>query len=233
MLTGKKDFVLFKVLDGRVHGRLGPCKLCGGRLKFIENDFDHIHCHGTFDETSQVRIPCDFKAPRTDTALRLQPFYTVKPSEEEVEQMKEQYDSGSPSKELTSELGQDLIDAVKDRKWELDDQEGMKQAATEIMDIVEGKLDLPEGRDNLRSIGQLVLSHNDETPTAIMQAIIKKFGFKEVKEEIEEKKKQAAEEDSANPKNAALILAFSELAELYFKSKKSIVHPHAPFRSLS
>lgn len=214
---------MFKVADGQIHGRLGRCPIDGGKLKFTEGDCDNIYCNGTFDEQSQVRIPCDFRGSRTDKALRLHPFYTSKPTEEQEEAMKKQVEAEGPMQERSNELGQELIDAVKDRKWELDTQEGMRQAANEILEVIEGKLDLPEDRDNKRAVGQLVMSHNDGKPSEIMEAIIKKFGFKEVKKDIEEKKKQTAAQTCANPKNAGLVMAFKELSDLYYKSEYCIL----------
>lgn len=214
---------MFKVADGQIHGRLGRCPIDGGKLKFTEGDCDNIYCNGIFDEQSQVRIPCDFKGSRTDKALRLQPFYTSKPTDEEEEAMKKQFESEGPMQERSSELAQELIDAVKDRKWALDSHEGMRQAATEILEVIQGKLDLPEDRDNKRAVGQLVMSHNDETPEEIMKTVITKFGFKEVKEVIEEQKKQTAAQSCANPKNAGLIMAFKELSDLYYKCESFFV----------
>lgn len=50
LLTGTKSFVLFKVIDGELHGRLSICPLCQGDLKFVEEDYDKIHCSGRYDE---------------------------------------------------------------------------------------------------------------------------------------------------------------------------------------
>ena len=232
MVGGKKDFILFKVADGQIHGRLGRCPIDGGKLKFTEGDYEYIHCNGIFDESSQVRIPCDFKGSRTDKALRLQPFYTCKPTEEQEEEMKKQFQSEGPMQERSHELGQELVDAVKDRTWDLASQEGMKKAALEILEVIKGKLDLPEDRDNKRAVGQLVMSHSDATPADLMEAVIKKFGFKEVKEGIEEQRKQTAAHTCANPDNAGLVMAFKELSDLYYKSEYYFVLGNHGHRSL-
>ena len=50
ILGGTKAFVLFKVIDGELNGRLSLCPLCQGDLKFLEGDYDTIHCGGRFDE---------------------------------------------------------------------------------------------------------------------------------------------------------------------------------------
>jgi hypothetical protein len=50
IIGGTKAFVLFKVIDGELHGRLSLCPLCQGDLKYLEGDYDKIHCSGRFDE---------------------------------------------------------------------------------------------------------------------------------------------------------------------------------------
>jgi hypothetical protein len=39
---GVKNFRLFKVIDGELHGRLSQCPLCQGNLKFIDDDYDKV-----------------------------------------------------------------------------------------------------------------------------------------------------------------------------------------------
>lgn len=71
VLTGTKDALLYKVIDGALHGRLARCKLCGGRLKMQGNK---VICSGSFDEASNRRIDCAYStAP--DDAPRWQPWY--------------------------------------------------------------------------------------------------------------------------------------------------------------
>lgn len=72
-LTGTKDVVLYKIIDGATHGRLAPCPLDGGRLKF-NADCSEITCNGTFDEATQTRLDCAYKAS-PDDAPRVQPWY--------------------------------------------------------------------------------------------------------------------------------------------------------------
>lgn len=62
LISGPKMFVLFKVIDGELHGRLSLCPLCQGDLKYIEGDYDTIHCNGRYDEgkygTAIARSTC-------------------------------------------------------------------------------------------------------------------------------------------------------------------------------
>jgi hypothetical protein len=39
---GVKNFRLFKVIDGELHGRLSQCPLCQGNLKFVDDDYDKV-----------------------------------------------------------------------------------------------------------------------------------------------------------------------------------------------
>lgn len=71
VLTGTKDVLQFKIIDGVQRGRLAPCMLCnGGKLKIeFENGDAKVLCSGRFDEDSQIRVPCAFtssleEAPR-------------------------------------------------------------------------------------------------------------------------------------------------------------------------
>ncbi len=79
--SGAKPFVLFKVIDGQLHGRLGLCPLCQGDLKFEEGDYDKVHCRGRYDEDIGRVQQCHYTAPRigSKAAHRLQPFYLEKP----------------------------------------------------------------------------------------------------------------------------------------------------------
>ena len=72
VLKGTKDFLLAKVVDGTVYGRLSRCKLCGGQLKMKE-DGETIECGGSFDEDTQQRIECPFQSTAAD-APRWKPW---------------------------------------------------------------------------------------------------------------------------------------------------------------
>lgn len=75
--SGKKDYQLEKVIDGHVHGRLGRCALCTGRLKLNEGGAT-VKCNGSFDEDKQIRIDCAFVAPAAE-APRWKPWYVQIP----------------------------------------------------------------------------------------------------------------------------------------------------------
>ena len=65
-------------------------------------------------------------------------------------------------------------------------------------------------------IGKLVMVNNEKTPKEIMEAIIEKYGFADVKEEKKSSMEAAAEAACGNPANAGLILAFKQCSKYYF-----------------
>ena len=174
MLTGKKDFVLFKVLDGHLHGRLGRCPLDGGRLKFLEGDYDTVHCSGSFDESSQVRIPCSYTGKRRDPTVREKPFFTQEPTQEEQDEMDKLKDAalGSGSTALGSEAGKALLAATDEYQWDLKSDTGIKKAAAQLVDLVQDKVDLPEGRDPKRLLGQILIANKDKGIQGVVEEII-------------------------------------------------------------
>lgn len=219
-LMGVKEFVLFKVIDGMTHGRLGYCPICGGRLKFPDGVYDQVVCMGRFDEDSQMRIPCDFVGKRTDRKNRLLPFYLEEPTEEEKEEMTKLQEEARGEGEVSeSPAAKELLEAADKCKWEVDTPAGLQQTAAELVAIVKDKVDLPEGRDPKRLVGQILVSNKDKGAKGVLEEIIAKYGFKEDKEAKKEAKQAVMEAACENPKNAALLLAMQELATLYFKGK--------------
>jgi len=227
IIGGTKAFVLFKVIDGELHGRLSMCPLCQGDLKYLEGDYDKIHCSGRFDEDIGRRIPCSYSTPRlaNPESVRAHPFYTEEPSEEEkdaLEKIKEEVREGGGAgvtKTADNPIAQELLKAAKslDGKLDFSSNAGRKQAVGEFVALVEGKVDLPQNRNPKMEIGKLIMANYDgKSAEEIMQVIFDKYGFANVKEEKAAAKEAAAEAACANPKNAGLILALGECAKYYF-----------------
>ena len=74
MTSGTKPYLMTKVIDGHLHGRLARCSMCGGRLKLVENTGMDVTCSGVFDEDAAVHIACVFKAPASE-APRWKPWF--------------------------------------------------------------------------------------------------------------------------------------------------------------
>ena len=58
MVSGKKDFVLARIIDGEYYGRLALCTVCEyGKLKVIDGE-NKIACGGYFDEEGGFHKSC-------------------------------------------------------------------------------------------------------------------------------------------------------------------------------
>jgi hypothetical protein len=72
--TGNKDYLMEKVIDGEVNGRLATvCALCLGHLKLMEGGTT-VKCNGGFDEDTQTRQDCAFTG-EPSTVPRWKPWY--------------------------------------------------------------------------------------------------------------------------------------------------------------
>lgn len=71
--SGAKNYLLEKVIDGEVYGRLARCPLCSGHLKLSE-DGSTVTCNGMFDEDSQRKILCAYSAKPSEVP-RFTPWY--------------------------------------------------------------------------------------------------------------------------------------------------------------
>lgn len=117
VMTGNKDLLVAKLIDGRMNGRVALCSGCGGKLKFNDSG-DEIVCMGRFDEDTQLRVPCRLTYT-LDSAPRFMPWYTIEPTEEEKEEMKrvmeEAREGGAVGAEVDgdSDLGKLMENAKK------------------------------------------------------------------------------------------------------------------------
>jgi len=223
ILGGTKGFVLFKVIDGILHGRLSVCPMCQGNLKFVDDDYEKIHCSGTYDEDIGRRIPCSYVTSRLDSkdVHRVLPFYTDEPSEEEKEEMirikEEKQEGEGMTKNEDNPVAQELLKEANLLKIDMSTSDGKKKAAADFLALVDGKVDLPANRNAKMEIGKLVMANQDKTPKEIMEAIFSKYSFADMKVEKTAAKEAAFEAACTNPKNAKLILAFKECSKYYFE----------------
>jgi hypothetical protein len=70
--TGNKDYLMEKVIDGEVYGRLAQCPVCSSKLKLTEGTV--VVCIGPFDEDTQRKMQCAYQAKPSD-APRWKPWY--------------------------------------------------------------------------------------------------------------------------------------------------------------
>jgi hypothetical protein len=144
LLTGKKENILHKVMDGEQLGKLGLCGLCAGRLKFSD-DMEHVICGGRFDEALSAKIPCGFQADRMDSKLPRDPWWQREPTEEEINVMKaEALQARGEGDAEDSEQKTSLLEAAEKMDWNLTEKAGIQKATADLTDLTMGKLDLPQ-----------------------------------------------------------------------------------------
>jgi hypothetical protein len=78
--SGTKDVLMYRCIDGHVHGRLALCPYPHGgdgvgKLK-LNNDMTQVVCRGYWDEVTRVHIPCDYAVDPED-APRWLPWYVL------------------------------------------------------------------------------------------------------------------------------------------------------------
>jgi poly [ADP-ribose] polymerase len=224
VMTGTKDIVLFKAIDGNIYGRLARCVLCGGRLK-MNSDCTKVICSGSFDEDTSMRIDCAYQV-EVPEAPRWQPWYTEEPSEEEQEAMDKleseaSLDIPAPDPELDVDIGK-LVKEAEKLEWKLTSKDGLRKAVAELTDVVqkhEGKsVDLPDDIGSAKmKVGEVIARNREKSAAELVPIIVQEFGFKESKVAKAAKKEAAMEIMVKEPKNLPLVAAFQELSELYFK----------------
>jgi Helix-hairpin-helix domain len=261
-----KDALLYKVIDGHLHGRLARCVLCGGgRLKLVFNSTTvnsnahcvSVICGGSFDEDTQRRIECAYTCT-PESAPRLQPwYYENEPTEaekEEMDRIDEEAKAGgvggngslAKSSGASKVKGEDGVEEVDDMDllqqaaaaltWNLASREGLKKAAADILSLLQDHagprtVDLPMEEDTtsdnngqrvaitvLPKIGQTIAANRTKTAAELMPLIVEQFGFKQDKQRKADRKQAALATIVTCPDNAALVAAFVELSDLYYKT---------------
>lgn len=218
-----------RVLDGHVNGRLSRCPTCcKGKLKLSDKDGGAtVLCGGFFDETIGRHQSCPFEKANKDApaSLRLHPWYSTKPTEEQVEAMKaitlEQ--EGNAEGAVGANAGEvppELIEGAKKLKWEVSDGQGMKKAAVAMLELVKDVVDVPtDPKKAMIGIGKIVVANREKikTATGILELVVQEYGIAERKEAAAAKQQEAMEDVCVCPENAPLCQALKELGDLYMK----------------
>lgn len=238
LVSGNRDMLLTRILDGHMNGRLGRCPTCHkGRMKLTEEDVENrtAHCNGYYDEDMATRVPCFFKC-KLEQAPRLQPWFTREPTEEEAEAMNQADEDAKEGRGIDG--GGDagggggggsssvLLDLVSELPWDLSNSDGIKKAASSMLDVCESdesrKIDLPNDRKKARmEVGRIIVRNKDKSAKDILALVIEKFGYKKAKEEKAKRATEAISSVCAHPDNVKLMEAFLELGGLYFKEGNS------------
>lgn len=221
VLKGTKDFVTFKVLDGKINGRLGHCLLDGGKLK-LEEDMETVCCNGQFDEALQQKIPCSFKDHRLGERVPRQKWFNEEPTEKEKKEMEEMAEAartgqasggGDESPKL-----KELLDKAEKLEWNLDvnNKKTIPAAAKKLTALGKGIVAIPEGMRAKTEIANMIIQNKDKTAKEMLQLVVAKYGLIEDRAKQAEAKEEAISSACKVPENAPLLAAMQELAKLYF-----------------
>ena len=161
-MTGTKDVLLYKVIDGCFYnGRITFCPLCTtGRLKLLFSPdpqnpaamMAKVQCNGSFDETIQRRMDCSYSCSPVDV-IRQTPFYsaTLPPTDADLERMDAYEESIKNGTALTTKPGSGgsthkddkaLVkerwcnDAVFQLEWNLSTRDGIRAATKGLVEIL-------------------------------------------------------------------------------------------------
>lgn len=222
-VSGTKQILLSRAIDGFVNGRLGFCMTCVcGTLKLSENCTE-VSCAGFYNEEFGYRELCPMNIP-VNKATRLHPWYSQDPSESDKENMlKIVEDAKNPTatKSPEVEAAKTIIhDALEGLEWDMNTPEGIKKAAIDIMNEItkSSLIDLPDDKRKARMcIGKLILANKDKSSTEILEMIISQFGFKKTNQEATQRKMEALESVCGDPSNNNAMQTMLEISNLYFK----------------
>ncbi len=204
------------------------CPTCfKGKLQLVEKDAgETVACGGYFDEDISARIPCTYVA-KNERAPRLQPWYSEKPTEEQMEEIKritEEHEAkasgggGGESGGAPSEL----LKLVNDLDWpDISTMTGKKKAASLMVELCTSgnvKVDLPQDEKKaVMACGKIIVGNPEASPPQILELIVKEFGISSRKVALAEQQKDAIADSCHCPANAGVMQAFLELGNLYLK----------------
>jgi hypothetical protein len=225
-LSGKKEELLLRCVDGHLHGRIGLCPSCEeGKLKLVNHTT--VTCSGYFDEENQVRHPCFFSC-KVNEAPRLLPWFTSAPPEDEEEEnsdnpsahkKKKLSHKGDTQEKITQAL-KEFLPHAKNIPWDLSSAASIKKVNNMMFDACQafGRLNLPpDDRAAKIEIGKIILSNKENSCAAdICSLVIDRFGLKINDKEIEAKHKTMSSL-CACPANGLVYEIMNELGKVYFE----------------
>mmetsp|Transcript_5146 Transcript_5146/g.7854 ORF Transcript_5146/g.7854 Transcript_5146/m.7854 type:complete len:469 (-) Transcript_5146:853-2259(-) len=225
--TGTKDVLLVRCIDGHVNGRLARCPVCSqGKLGLSDEDAgETIKCGGYWDEDLNTKTKCTYAVPNS-SAPRLKPWYAEEPSEEQKEEMKEFTEQQIALATGKSPKGAppELLEAAEKLDWpDTSDPSQRKKACVLMYEVCTSgsvKIDLPEDQKKAKQkiFGLFSTASGPLSATEVLQSVVKEFGIAAAKAEAKAKQEKAIAAGCECAANAAVLQAFQELSELYFKA---------------
>lgn len=206
------------------------CPVCfQGKLGLSDVDAgETIKCAGYWDEDTNMKTKCTYSVP-SSSAPRLQPWYSEEPTQEQKDEMKEFTEqqialaTGKSPKGPPSEL----LEAAEKLDWPDTSIPAQRKKAVELMYEVcttgSVKIDLPEDQKKAKQkiFGLFSTASGPLSATEVLESVVKEFGIAAAKAEAKAKQEKAIAAGCECAANAAVLQAFQELSELYFKAGNS------------
>ena len=207
------------------------CPVCSqGKLNLSDEDAgDTIQLGGYWNEDINIKIRCTYSAP-SSSAPRLKPWYSEEPTEEQKEKMKEftnQQIALATGKSPDGPPSELLEAAVNIVDWPDTSNPSQRKKSCDLMYEMctsrSVKIDFPEDEKKAKQKIFTIISANKGpmSTTDVLIAVIKEFGIAAAKAEAKAKQASALATVCNCAANAAVLQAFQELSELYFKSGNS------------
>jgi hypothetical protein len=175
-----------------------------------------------------ISVACAFvsyELPTFHLVLKLD-RYTREPTKEQDEEITRLIDEAKgdapPSESATAVVDELIAKADKKiKQLELHNNEGVKKATAAIYDLLKNspaEIDLPEDESDAKHrVGAMIAANRSLTLAELIRVLVNELGFKEVKDNKAAKKQAALEANIKCQENAAMVSAFQELSEYYFK----------------
>lgn len=221
--TGKKDFLLIRVIDGDSRGRLPKCPSCiQGKLK-VNDDGTKVVCTGFFNEESGGYEKC-FMEMDLDKVDRLK-WFNEKPTEEEEEAMTTEGQQSASSGIIPA----DFLKSIQQIEWDPDaskDKAFIKETTATLAGLLtadNSPVAISESASSKikMTVGPILLQNKDKTMEEIMDLIIKKYGLKEANEKASKAKAKATASLCTVEANGAIYNIINELASAYTKEQNT------------
>jgi poly [ADP-ribose] polymerase len=140
--------------------------------------------------------------------------FTEKPTEEEEAVMDAESMAAKGKSGGDEALEAELMTKAEALEWILDDKQGMKKATQDLIELCNGKVDLPETNTTME-VGKIVAANRSLQAKQVLKLVIDQFGFSLQNEEATMKKNAAIATMCEHPANAEIVKAFLELGGLY------------------
>lgn len=202
MVSGKKDELVARCVDGELHGALPHCpeQGCKGKLKLENNK---VVCGGAYNEDVGAFVRCFFKADPHQ--VKRHPWRFGPKTEEEIAAETQFVPT------IDTSTSGNLFDSL-----DISTTEGKREAVSRLIEAAKSNgINLPEVEQEAKvKIGTLLMTNAGKSPNEILNAAEKMFGTKQ--QSIVSS--QGSKAGTVCPDNEGIVAALSELSAVYFKT---------------